>query len=477
LVCSHGDPMEPDEPKTNGGAQAAGSSAYPGKGLGPRAALILGFSALLVLMVVLAVDSVRALHELETSTTQVRRDYLNRERALREIRGGIYDSGNLLREFADTEQSAETRNAYLAQLDDAKKRSTAAMRDCVRQSPQSLRGPLEKLSSQLDDYWRAADETLNEGAHKNYEARLRQAALTQRAAVLAITSEVSDVNELEFRQAEVDVSKVFAGSRQRLQGFAVLTVGVGFLLAISSILYILHLEKHAQERYHESERYRRELKALSKRLVEAQENERRAISRDLHDQIAQTLAALLMNIQSMTESRTNPDSLKRALQKIRLQAEECVQNVRNMALLLRPSMLDDLGLVAALEWQGREVSKRSGLVVDVIDNHFVDDLPDTYKTCIYRVVQEALHNCTAHARARHARVSLEEDSQHCILSITDDGVGFDPTRQRGMGLLGMQERVTQLGGTFAVESAPGKGTSIRVELPLAATTRSESYVS
>ena len=151
-----------------------------------------------------------------------------------------------------------------------------------------------------------------------------------------------------------------------------------------------------------------------------------------------------------------------------------MKNVRNMALLLRPSMLDDLGLIAALEWQGREVSKRSGMMVDVVDKQFVDNLPDAYRTCIYRVVQEALQNSTVHAQARHARVSLKEDSNQCILSITDDGVGFDPKRQRGMGLLGMQERVTQLGGRFAVESSPGNGTAIRVELPLGQPERNES---
>src|SRR5262249_19254491 len=136
----------------------------------------------------------------------------------------------------------------------------------------------------------------------------------------------------------------------------------------------------------------------------------------------------------------------------------------------------DLGLVAALEWQGREVSKRDGLVVEVVSEHFADDLPDAYKTCIYRVVQEALHNCTAHARARHVRGFLDESSMRGVLSITDDGVGFDPSRQRGMGLLGMQERVMRLDGRLAIDSAPGKGTTIRVELPPAQRERNENYV-
>jgi signal transduction histidine kinase len=136
-------------------------------------------------------------------------------------------------------------------------------------------------------------------------------------------------------------------------------------------------------------------------------------------------------------------------------------------------MLDDLGLVAALEWQGREISKRSGLAVEVLDRNFDEDLPDELKTCIYRVVQEALNNCTSHAKASHVRILLAEDRKHCVLSIDDDGVGFDPSRKRGIGLLGMHERVARLGGTFIVDSASGGGTRIQVELPLDRPVRSE----
>jgi signal transduction histidine kinase len=444
--------------------------------VGARTALILGFGALLALMVVLAVDSVGALRDLETSTMQVRRDYLNRERALREIRAGIYESGNLLREYGLATPEENSRAQYVEQLRGMKEHTDRALESFLQRSPANLKEQMERLANELQTYWLAADETLSKGTLKNNEARLQQEALAQRRAVLAISGEVSELNELEFRQAEVDVSRVFAGSREKLRGFAALTIGVGALLAICSILYIFQLEQQAEEKYLESERYRQELKELSKRLVDAQENERRAISRELHDEIAQTLAALLMNIQSLMDNPRNAEPVSQGLQEIRAQAEECVKTVRNMALLLRPSMLDDLGLVAALEWQGREVSKRNGLMVEVVSEHFVDDLPDAYKTCIYRVVQEALHNCTMHAQARHVRVFLQEDSRHCVLSITDDGVGFDPKRQRGMGLLGMQERVMRLDGALAIDSEPGKGTTIRVELPPAVPQRNENYV-
>jgi len=129
-------------------------------------------------------------------------------------------------------------------------------------------------------------------------------------------------------------------------------------------------------------------------------------------------------------------------------------------------MLDDFGLVPALQWQAREISKRIGMRVDVTADHVSDDLPEGHKTCIYRVVQEALHNCSRHAHAHVVRISVEQRPDRILLEVQDDGRGFEP-RQRGLGLLGMEERVTHLGGSFHVESAPGRGTLINIVLPLA----------
>jgi signal transduction histidine kinase len=146
-----------------------------------------------------------------------------------------------------------------------------------------------------------------------------------------------------------------------------------------------------------------------------------------------------------------------------------------MALLLRPSMLDDLGLVPALEWQGREVSRRGELEVEVHSENVSDKLPDDYKICIYRLVQEALTNASRHASARNARVEVKQDSQKITVEITDDGKGFDSARQRGLGLVGMEERVKRLGGTLNLTSTSGGGTTIRAELPLASARPEETH--
>jgi signal transduction histidine kinase len=150
---------------------------------------------------------------------------------------------------------------------------------------------------------------------------------------------------------------------------------------------------------------------------------------------------------------------------IRDLAQNCVKVVRNMALLLRPSMLDDFGLAPALEWQAREVSRTAGIQVNVAMDGVSDNLPEQHKTCIYRVVQEALHNCVRHSGARMVRINVKQREEDISVLIQDDGRGFRPEVERGLGLVGMQERVTHLGGTFRIDSQIDRGTLLAITLP------------
>jgi signal transduction histidine kinase len=238
-------------------------------------------------------------------------------------------------------------------------------------------------------------------------------------------------------------------------------------MASFSTRKILMLEEQARQRYEEVADARGHLKDLSARLVQAQETERRALSRELHDEVGQSLSAVLIELRNLSaglkvrseeQSRSHVETVKGLV-------ENTVGVVRNMALLLRPSMLDDLGLIPALKWQARESSKRMSMDVSVATELDSDDLPDEYKTCIYRVVQEALHNCARHSHATTVRIRVEQKEDRLLLIIQDDGQGFDVRQMKGLGLLGIQERVTRLGGKSSVHSKPGGGTILSVELP------------
>jgi signal transduction histidine kinase len=183
--------------------------------------------------------------------------------------------------------------------------------------------------------------------------------------------------------------------------------------------------------------------------------------------VGQTLEALLVSLGGLARLvPADGQTLREQINRVKSLAENSVKTVRDIALLLRPSMLDDLGLVPALEWQAREISRRGDMEADVHSQMVSDDLPDEIKICVYRLVQEALNNAAAHASAKNARVSVVQTADKLRVEITDDGRGFDSQRVRGLGLLGMEERVKRLGGALKIESRTGQGTSVIAELSL-----------
>ena len=213
------------------------------------------------------------------------------------------------------------------------------------------------------------------------------------------------------------------------------------------------------------------LQVLSRRVVEVQEEERRHLARELHDEIGQVLSAIGVNLHAVRGvcAAAAWPRLDECLGIV----DRAVQQVRNLALDLRPSMLDDLGLAAALRWLVDRQAERAGLVAHFVVQSSGAQLSPDLATACYRVAQEALTNVVRHARARQVWVDLQQGEEEVYLVIRDDGVGFDPgeARQRAargesLGLLGIQERVGLLGGRVAVESEPGRGTTIRAQFPV-----------
>jgi signal transduction histidine kinase len=248
----------------------------------------------------------------------------------------------------------------------------------------------------------------------------------------------------------------------------ILTAVTGLTLAGIALWRLLGLEDESQRRFAEVVGTREELKRLSAELVSAQESERRKISRELHDEVGQVLSAIMLGLGNLRSALRTHNSAEafRQLQLVEDMTERNAGVVRNISLLLRPTMLDDLGLIPALKWLAREISRTSSMTVDVAAESFVDDLPDEHRTCVFRVVQEALRNATRHSGARQARVCVREENGILRLLVQDDGKGFAPSLETGLGILGMQERVVSLSGTMTLNSNPGKGTVITFELPV-----------
>jgi len=437
--------------------------------LGSRVALVAGFGALLFLMAIICVDSLGTLEAFEARNAQIRQDFLYRERTLEQVRTGLYESGNVISDYLLIESDPQAQEILRNELESIRNETTAELRACIQSLPPGKKEPFQRLEVEMGKYWSTIESIFVLGGKRKQEQGTpvpRSAVLSQHAGVLAITKEVSAVNDNELKETERRITEVSEQFRRRLLMVTAIAFSLGLILATGTVIYAGRLEKSVDEKYQESLQAQHELKQLSRRLVDAEERERRAISRELHDEVGQSLSALLLDIEGLTEVSREDGSFRQRLQNIRMLAENCVNEVRNMTLLLRPSMLDDLGLIPALEWQAREVSKRTGMFVETVEANVSDDLPDEHRTCVYRIVQEALNNCSKHAYAKHVRVVVRQEANHLRVSIEDDGKGFESSRVRGLGLVGMKERVSQLGGELKVDSGPARGTRLQVDLPL-----------
>ncbi len=439
--------------------------------LSARFTLALGFGGLLAIMALAGMDGIRVLRRIAQSDNQIRRQFLAESRALNDIRSQLYLSSSYVRDYL-LDPDPEHAATYRASLEKLRGDMNAAM-ETYRLQPGTARDPhTGELAGELSRYWSTLNPILQWDAAQRraqgYPFRiLRDQLFARRTATLDLANRIEGLNEQQLDEGNHRVDRLLADFQRRLVVtlLAVLVLGLG--TAVLSTQKVLRLAAQAQLRYEEVVQARTQLKDLSTRLVQAQESERRALSRELHDEVGQALAAALVELRNLSSELGTPstEQASRHLTAMKSLLEDSVGVVRNMALLLRPSMLDDLGLIPALRWQAREVSKRTAMDVSVATELGPDELPDAYKTCIYRVVQEALNNCARHSHARTVRIRIRQEPGRVALSIQDDGQGFDVSQTKGLGLLGIQERVANLGGECRIHSEPGEGTILAVELP------------
>jgi signal transduction histidine kinase len=431
--------------------------------------LLLAFGALFVLILASGVLVVRDSREIFTQMERAQSSHQQRNRLLNNIqldtgriaillRDVLLDPGPsevLRREINERRQSIERS---LAQLDRDPAIAHDMRLDHLRQELTRYRQSIEPIFT-----WTAAERQTRSLSY------LRRVVAPHRERILSVAHDVESLvaaNLAAEQQAQRSLRDSFRRSLSwTLSGTLLLGLGI----AAMSFKRLSTLESRSASLQHETEQHRLELRTLSQKLVRAQEEERKSISRELHDQVGQMLTAIQMEFRNLGILREAPgrefDEHLRGGQTL---AERTLQAVRNMAMGLRPSMLDDLGLAPALQWQAREFTQRSGIPVKLEIDGELDDLPEGPRTCLYRVVQEALTNCARHAEAKEVRVALHGSSDRVLLTVQDDGKGFDPQARpnRGLGLIGIEERVREIGGRVSIFSQPRKGTLLRAEVPV-----------
>ncbi len=231
-------------------------------------------------------------------------------------------------------------------------------------------------------------------------------------------------------------------------------------------------EEHSRGLVERARDLQEQLRRLSRRVLLAQEEERKRISRELHDVIAQMLTGINVRLATLKkEAASNTRGLTRRISRTQQLVEKSVDIVHRFALELRPAMLDDLGLIPALHSFLKRFAKETGVRASLTASAEVEELSPARRTALYRVAQEALANVSRHAQAARVEVSVRRLPNAVLMQIKDNGESFDVERalragRRGrIGLLGMRERIEMVGGRFSIESSPGKGTTIQARIP------------
>lgn len=431
------------------------------RNLRPPLVLLAGFGGLLAFILAAAIGTLVMLDRVRNDDKRMRQAFIERLAELEQIRSQIYLSGTYVRDFllSPDPTGAEEQRARLSGIE---METRAVLDRYARSLDPGEQDAFQALRGEIDAYWQVLQSTFDWSQKERERLRYSffyEQLVPRRTTMLQIADQIGSINQRGLASAEDRFARSAVNLRWSLMAtFAVAILG-GAVLALMTGTLTIRLEKELEKRG-------QDLQELSARLVRAQEEERRMLARELHDEVGQSLSAIMMEAGN-AELAESPSEVRDKVRSIGSLAGKTLNVVRDLALLLRPSMLDDFGLVPALNWHAREMGKRTGLAIRVTAGDDCDDLPEEHKTCIYRLVQEALNNSARHAGARTLQVTVKRASDRVQFSVQDDGAGFDKRVVRGLGLLGMEERVRRLGGKLKIESSPGRGTVIAAELPLA----------
>jgi len=332
-----------------------------------------------------------------------------------------------------------------------------------------------QLETELNDYWQAALRVVAADSQKRAEtaeAQLHAQVAPKRDVVVTLSDEIRQVMRSGFTREQQDLTEADRQLRRRIWETTALAVAIGAAIAMLSTWYVGRLEATVREGHAEVARNREDLRHLSGKLVRAQEDERRSIARELHDEIGQALTAVEVEL-AVAEGAVGSDSRAvAAIHEARAVTQRALGGVRDLSQLLRPSMLDDFGLPDTLKWHLRKFSDRTAVRTELLQEGLSERLPLDVEVSIYRIVQEALTNVSRHAQATTCRVFVQQLVSSVVVTVEDNGVGLPDagadveSRRAGLGLVGIRERVADLRGTFRIESKRGKGTRLTIEIPL-----------
>jgi signal transduction histidine kinase len=430
--------------------------------------LIAGLSTLVLLILVFGVALWQHAEAMKKEAMETQRGFLQLDRALGELRLQTLSTAIDVRDYM-MEDSPEINQLQRGRLAERRQHFFEAL-DQVERLPANRKASNAALKAQIDTFWNNIDGVLGWSLAERrakWIAASRAKVIPGRQAILDQAALISAENAAYLEQREESLRNSF----EELKAYVIRGLIWVLLLAIGvsalTVWKITTLERRAQLHKQELESLSAELRHLSQALVQVQEAERKSLSRELHDEVGQMITVLRMELGAAEQRLASESAALSHVRAASTLAEQTLRSIRSLARGLRPSMLDELGVGPALQWLVREFSKHTGIKVNLSTDGSMDRVPESYRTCIYRVAQEALTNCARHAKAKEVQLELKRSGNSLCLRIEDDGSGFDVNQPAtGIGLVGMKERVRELNGELTIVTGPQKGTLLTVRIPL-----------
>jgi signal transduction histidine kinase len=439
-----------------------------------KAALFLGFGLIGGIWLFAGYYFTSRMADQERRSAAINERYMRAQDLLARTRGHVLTGSVYVR---DALLDPDPRHAaqYRLQLEESYHAADAALRQYVPviDRPEDHER-IAHLHREMGDFRRTLMEVLDTDSRQwPTEARtlLQRRIVPKREGVMRISEQVQALNRSAFVQQQSEIAASYRLTQRRVWQSFGLAVAASLGIALLAMLYAGRLEDRIQRQHLKDAETARDLQRLSAQILTAHEEERRSIARELHDEVGQVLTAIKVEIslaQHAIEAAGGPPNL---LEEARTITDGALHAVRDLSHLLHPALLDDLGLPAAVAWYIKGFGKRHGLLVELLHERMDDRLAAGIETTAYRIVQEALTNVARHAQAKSCRIYLQRLTNTLLVTIEDDGVGFDPEcveppgTIRGLGLISIRERVAQHHGTVRLETGPGKGVRLTVELP------------
>lgn len=438
-------------------------------GLTMRVALLSGFAVTVGLWLFAGYRLTQRMVDVDTQSTAINARYMGAQELLSNVRAQILLGSVTVRD-ALLDPDPTTVGAYRMRFDDSFAVADTALKQYVPviNSPAEERG-VDALRREIDAFHAAMLSVFDTDATRWPDTRraiLKEQVVPKRDVVLRVSDQVQTLNRLAFVQQRTETVDLYRMAERRAWQRLGWALAASLAVGLVGMLYAGRLERRVKRQRIRDLQMTTDLHRLSGRLVTAQEDERRAIARELHDDVGQALTALRVELAMIQRAPEFPVRFQESMESARSIAEATLRTIRDMSHLLHPAVLDDLGLIPALEWQLNNFSVRHGVATQLIHDGTDGRLAQELETAVYRIVQEALTNVAKHARATRCDVYLQGLAHSVVVTIEDDGSGFDPLNSgRGLGLISIRERATQLGGTIRIETAPGRGTRLLLELP------------